>query len=121
MTKRLFVGGLPYSITEEELKDMFAKIGAVSSCSLITDKFTNQSKGFAFVEMEKDEDADKAMSSLDGTDVGGRKIVVNVAKPREERSSGGGFGGGRRDFNGGGRRDFNRGGGGRGDFNRNRN
>ena len=110
MSKRLFVGGLPYSLSEDELKDMFAKIGPVSSCSLISDKFTNQSKGFAFVEMTNDEDADKAIASLDGQDVGGRKIVVNIAKPREERSNSGfGGGGDRRDF--GGRRDFNRGGG----------
>lgn len=88
MTKRLFVGGLPYSITDDELKSIFEKIGSVSYCSVITDKFTNQSKGFAFVEMENDADSDKAMKALDGTDIGGRKIVVNIAKPKEERNGG---------------------------------
>ena len=108
MTKRLFVGGLPYSTTEEELRDMFAKVGNVDSCTLISDKYTNQSKGFGFVEMA-DEDADKAIEALNGQDVGGRKIAVNIAKPREERSGGGGYGGGRRDF--GGRQNYSQGGG----------
>lgn len=119
MTKRLFVGGLPYSLTEAELKDMFTQIGSVSSCNLITDKFTNQSKGFAFVEMDSDEDADKAMSTLDGQEVNGRKIVVNIAKPREERSGGYNGGGGRSYGGGGGGRSFDRGGG-RRDSGRNR-
>jgi len=88
MTKRLFVGGLPYNLTQDELKTIFEKVGALSTCDIITDKFTNQSKGFAFVEMENDSDGDKAIKTLDGTEIGGRKIVVNVAKPREERSSG---------------------------------
>lgn len=91
MSKRLFVGGLPYSLTENELKEIFEKIGKVISCSLISDKYTNQSKGFAFVEMDTNEDVSRAIKELDGTEVGGRKMIVNVAKPREEH--GGGYGG----------------------------
>lgn len=89
MAKRLFVGGLSYSTTSDELRDLFSKIGNVSSADVITDKFTNQGKGFAFVEYVNDADADKAIKELNGTEFGGRKIVVNEARPREERSSGG--------------------------------
>ena len=104
MAKRLFVGGLPYTTTSEELREMFAKIGEVTSCDVIMDKFTNQGKGFAFVEYADDANAVKAIAELNGTEVGGRKIVVNEARPREERSSGGGgYGGGGRDSGGGGR------------------
>lgn len=105
MSKKLFIGGLPYSVTEQELKDMFAKVGNVLSCSLITDKFTNQSKGFGFIEMD-DADADKAINALNGQDVGGRNIAVSVAKPREER--GDSRGGSRGNFDRGPRRDSGR-------------
>ncbi len=98
IAKRLFVGGLSYTTTSEELKEIFAKIGEVTSCEVIMDKFTNQGKGFAFVEFADDANADKAISELNGTELGGRKIVVNEARPREERSSGG-YGG--RDSGGG--------------------
>jgi RNA recognition motif-containing protein len=105
MTKRLFVGGLPYEIDDAQLKAMFAKFGDVVSANVIIDKFTQRSKGFAFVEMAKEEDAEKAMKELSDTEVGGRKIVVQEAKPMEERpprrsfgdSRGGGYG--RRDDN----------------------
>lgn len=93
MSKRLFVGGLPYNTTEEELKGIFEKIGPINSCSIITDKFTNQSKGFAFVEMTNDADGDIAIEKVNNTELGGRKIMVSVAKPREERGSS--FGGNR--------------------------
>ncbi|KKS13973.1 hypothetical protein A2617_04850 [Candidatus Daviesbacteria bacterium RIFOXYD1_FULL_41_10] len=106
MTK-LFVGGLPYSLTSDELRDIFSKVGAVLSATVITDKFSGQSKGFGFVEMEKDEEGQKAIQDLNETEVQGRKIFVSVARPREERPQDGGFGGGR----GTGGRDFNRGGG----------
>jgi RNA recognition motif-containing protein len=89
MAKRLFVGGLPYTTTSDEIRELFSKIGAVTSADVITDKFTNQGKGFAFVEFADDADADKAIKELNGTELGGRKIVVNEARPREERSSGG--------------------------------
>jgi len=85
MAKRLFVGGLPYSVTEAELREMFAKFGTVNSAAVITDKFTGQSKGFGFVEMEVDEEADKAIEALNETELGGRKIGVNLARPLEER------------------------------------
>ena len=101
MAKRLFVGSLPYTTTSDELKELFSKIGEVTTADVITDKFTNQGKGFAFVEFADDANADKAIKELNGTELGGRKIVVNEARPREERSSGGndnrGGGGSRRD------------------------
>ena len=90
MAKRLFIGGLSYTTTSEELKELFSKIGEVTAADVITDKFTNQGKGFAFVEFADDANADKAIKELNGTEFGGRKIVVNEARPREERSSGGG-------------------------------
>ena len=100
MAKRLFVGGLSYTTTSDELKELFSKIGEVTAADVITDKFTGQGKGFAFVEFADDANADKAIKELDGTELGGRKIVVNEARPREERSSGGhdnrGGGGSRR-------------------------
>lgn len=115
MTK-LFVGGLPYSVTSEELKNTFTNFGEVASATVITDKFSGQSKGFGFVEMTNDDEAQTAIKELDGSELGGRKIAVSVARPREERPQGqGGFhhnnGGFNRDRGG-----FNRGGG----FNRDR-
>ena len=117
MTK-LFVGGLPYSVTNEELKGMFSGFGAVLSATVVTDKFSGQSKGFGFVEMESDEAAQAAIKELDGSDMAGRKIGVSVARPREDRpqrsggfdrdrsfGGGGGFGGGfNRNRSGGGSR-----------------
>lgn len=91
MAKRLFVGSLPYTTTSEELKELFSKIGEVTAADVITDKYTNQGKGFGFVEFADDANADKAVKELDGTDYQGRKLVVNEARPREERSSGGGY------------------------------
>ena len=90
----LYVGNLPYSATEDELRDAFAAYGEVSSVTLITDKFTGQSKGFAFVEMADNSAADAAIKALNATSMGGRSIKVNQAKPRAERPSRGGGGGG---------------------------
>lgn len=87
MAKRLFVGGLPWAINDQTLEEAFAPYGAVSSAKVITDKFTGRSKGFGFVEYANDEDADKAIAALDGTEMEGRKIIVNVARPLEERSN----------------------------------
>lgn len=104
MTK-LFVGGLPYSVTSSQLQDMFGQFGAVDSATVITDKFTGQSKGFGFVEMSDDAAAQEAIKKLDGSDYEGRKIGVSVARPREDRPDrSGGFnrGGFNRDFSGGG-------------------
>lgn len=97
MAKRLYVGNLPYSTNESELKDMFAEAGTVSSATVITDKFSGRSKGFGFVEMSSDSEADAAIEKLNGRDIGGRKLTVNEARPREEGGAGGrgGFGGGR--------------------------
>lgn len=85
MAKKLFVGSLPYSATQAQVEDLFKKSGTVASCQLITDKYSGQSKGFAFVEMSSDDEADKAIKELDGTEMDGRKIVVNVARPKEDR------------------------------------
>lgn len=84
MNKRLFVGGIPFQATEEELKDLFAKFGNVVSAVIIKDKYSGRSKGFGFVEMETDEEAQKAIKGLNETEMDGRKITVNEAKPREE-------------------------------------
>lgn len=106
MAKRLFVGGLPYTTNDSELKELFAQIGEVASATVIVDKFTGQGKGFGFVEFADDASADKAIKELDGTEFGGRKIVVNEARPREERAPGsfdrnrGGGGGGGGGFRG---------------------
>jgi RNA recognition motif-containing protein len=104
MGKRLFVGGLAYSVTNEELQDLFGKIGEVASAQVIADKFSNQSKGFGFVEMVNDEDADKAIAQLNDTEFAGRNIAVTEARPKTDRSfgSGGGNGGGFRGQRGGG-------------------
>lgn len=117
MSKRLFVGGLPYTITSAQLGEMFAQFGTVVSADVITDKYSGRSKGFGFVEMEKDEEADASIEKLNETELEGRKIAVNVARPREERAPGGFGGGGDRrggfDDRRGPRRDSRGGGGGR--------
>ncbi|MCB1214675.1 MAG: RNA-binding protein [Deltaproteobacteria bacterium] len=114
MAKKLYVGGLPYATDDAALKEAFAKHGEVLSASVIVDKMTGRSRGFGFVEME-DDAAQAAISALDGTELEGRTIKVNEAKPREDRPRGGGggrggFGGGRGRGGGGG----GYGGGGRG-------
>src|SRR4030043_2419237 len=85
MSKKLFVGGLPYTVTSSQLEEIFSKFGKVVSCDLITDKYSGQSKGFGFVEMDNDKDADEAIKGLNGTKLGEREITVNEARPREER------------------------------------
>jgi RNA recognition motif-containing protein len=103
MGSKIYVGGLPYSATEQELNDLFAVHGSVQSARVITDKFTGQSRGFGFVEMSSGEEASKAISALNGTQMGGRTLTVNEAKPQEPRSGGGGGDrGGRGGFGGGG-------------------
>jgi RNA recognition motif-containing protein len=105
MSTKLYVGGLPYSVTEQQLSELFAQQGTVSSAKVITDKFTGQSRGFGFVEMSTAEEAKKAISALNGTQMDGRPLTVNEAKPQEKRTGGGGggFGGG---GGGGGRNRF---------------
>src|SRR5689334_12862738 len=90
MTK-LFVGGLAYSKTNQDLQAMFEAFGAVASAVIIMDKFTNQSKGFGFVEMPNDEEAQEAIKALDGSEQDGRRLGVSVARPREDRPQNGGF------------------------------
>ena len=87
MNKRLFVAGLPFSITDEELKNIFQGIGNVLSAVVIKDRDTGKSKGFGFVEMETDEEIKSAISKLHDTEFGDRKLIVSIAKPREEKSS----------------------------------
>ena len=94
MGRKLYVGNLPYSVTESALSDKFAEFGTVESAKLITDRDTGQSKGFAFIEMASDAEAQAAIDKLNGTDYDGRPMKVNEAKPKESRGGGGGYGGG---------------------------
>ncbi len=99
MGNKIYVGGLPFSTTEGQLEEMFKTHGTVESARVITDKFTGKSRGFGFVEMSSGGEAQKAIEALNGTDLEGRSLTVNEAKPQEKRS---GFGDSRKD--GGGRR-----------------
>ncbi|HKP85110.1 MAG TPA: RNA-binding protein [Blastocatellia bacterium] len=105
MTKRIYVGNLSYQTTENDLSALFEQVGQVDSVNIITDRDTGRSKGFGFVEMSN-EDADKAITQFNGTEINGRALTVNEARPREERSGGGrgGYGGGRNSGGGGGGR-----------------
>lgn len=100
MAKKLYVGGLPYETTQDELKEAFSKVGAVSEVTILTDKFSGRPRGFGFVTMESDDDAAKAIEMWNGKEMGGRKLTVNEAKPREERPrrEGGGFDSGRKSW-----------------------
>ncbi len=102
MTKRIFVGNLSYQTTESDLTSLFEQAGEVESASIITDRDTGRSKGFAFVEMGS-EGADKAITQFNGTELNGRSLTVNEARPREERSGDRGGHGGGRNSNGGSR------------------
>jgi len=93
MGTKLYVGGLPYSTTEQQLQEVFSQQGAVTSAKIITDRYTGQSRGFGFVEMATSEDAQKAITALNGTQLNGRSITVNEARPQEKRPDGGGGGG----------------------------
>jgi cold-inducible RNA-binding protein len=105
MSTKLYVGNLSFNTTEGDLRKVFEAVGPVGSCSLITDKFTGKSRGFAFVEMTSGADAQKAIAELHGKDLEGRALTVNEARPREDRPRGGGGGGGGGGYGGGGRRD----------------
>ena len=111
MGSKLYVGGLPYSATQDELTDLFSAHGTVESANIISDKFTGQSRGFGFVEMSSDEEAKAAIDALNSTEFGGRTLTVNEARPQAPRTGGGG---GRGGFGGSG------GGGGFGDKRRSR-
>ena len=105
MQSKLYVGNLTYDTTESTIEALFASHGSVTSVALITDRDTGRPKGFGFVEMGSDEEAQAAKSALDGTDLGGRAIKVDVAKERQPRSggNGGGYGGGGGGYSGGNR------------------
>ena len=106
MATKLYVGNLSYNTTEDQLREAFAAVGEVESVALITDKHSGQSKGFAFVEMAKGDEAKTAIEQLDGKEMDGRTIKVSEARPREDRGPGrGGFGGGRGRPSGGQRQD----------------
>jgi cold-inducible RNA-binding protein len=105
--KKLFVGSLPYSVRDEELEEIFASYGKIISAKVIMDRETGRSKGFGFVEIEDDAQAEAAIKDLNGKDYNGRDLIVNEARPREDKP--------RRDFGGGGNRGGNGGG-----FSRNR-
>src|SRR5207249_3800198 len=98
MNNKLFVGNLSHNTTENDLQDAFAAHGTVVEANLMMDRTTGRPRGFAFVTMGTDEEAQKAMSALNGANMDGRNLTVNVARPREERSSGGG--GGRASYSG---------------------
>lgn len=97
--KKLYVGNLPWTLTNDTLKDLFTAMGEITEAVIITDRMSGRSKGFGFVTFANEADAEKAVAEMNGKDIEGRKIVVNVARPREERPAGaGGFRGGfRRD------------------------
>ena len=110
MGKKLYVGNLGYGVTSSDLEQMFAPFGTVESAQVITDRDTGKSKGFGFVEMSSDAEAQAAIAAMSGKQMGGRSLTVNEAKPREDRGGGGGRGG----YGGGGGRGGYGGGGGRG-------
>ena len=89
MAIKLYVGGLPYSVNDQELNEYFSKEGKVSSAVVIMDKFSGRSKGFGFVEFDDAEEGKSAIKNLDGSDFGGRKLVVNEARPQEDRKPSG--------------------------------
>ena len=106
MAKKIYVGNLSFNTDDDQLNQLFSPYGQVTSAQVIKDKFTGRSRGFGFVEMEKGEEADKAIAELNGKSVDGRALKVSEAQPREDKPRGGGFGGGggRGGFGGGGER-----------------
>src|SRR5215468_1982581 len=112
MGKKLYVGNLTYGVTNSDLEKMFEPFGRVESAQVIMDRDTGRSKGFGFVEMGSDQEAQAAIAAMSGKEVDGRQLTVNEAKPREDRGGGGGRGYG----GGGGRGGFGGGGGGRGGY-----
>src|SRR5256714_1419585 len=102
MGKKLYVGNLSYDVDSTALEQMFAAHGTVESAQIISDRDTGRSKGFGFVEMSSEAEAQAAIAAMNGTDQGGRAITVNEAKPKENRSGGGGGGGSRGGYGGGG-------------------
>lgn len=113
MATKLYVGNLSYNTTDEDLSTLFAEAGQVTSAQVVVDRYTNQSRGFGFVEMATEDEAQKAIAAINGRNVGGRSLVVNASRPREGGGGGGyGGGGGGSRGGGGGHSGGNRGGGG---------
>ena len=110
----IYVGNLSWGLKDQDLANLFAPFGEVSSAKIVTDKFTQRSKGFGFVEMANDEEAQAAIAQLNGTEVEGRSLVVNESRPKQEGGGGGGGGYNKRNFGGGGGGGYNKGGGGGG-------
>ena len=110
----IYVGNLSWGLKDQDLANLFAPFVEVSSAKIVTDKFTQRSKGFGFVEMASDEEAQAAIAQLNGTEVEGRSLVVNESRPKQEGGSGGGGGYKKRNFGGGGGGGYNKGGGGGG-------
>ena len=104
MGKKLYCGNLGYNVSSSDLEQLFSQFGTVVSAQVIEDRDSGRSKGFGFVEMGSDEEAQSAISALDGTEQDGRTLKVNEAKPREPRGGGRGYGGGGGGYGGGGRR-----------------
>ena len=94
MSRKLYVGNLPYDVGEADLQALFAQAGSVESVTVMRDQLTGRARGFAFVEMSTDEDAQKAINDLNAKPFGGRNLTVNEARPKAARSGGGGYGGG---------------------------
>lgn len=94
MSRKLYVGNLPYEVGETELQELFTRAGSVESVRVMRDQMTGRARGFAFVEMSNDEEAQKAITELNAFQVGGRSLTVNEARPKPERSGGGGYKGG---------------------------
>jgi RNA recognition motif-containing protein len=111
--KKIFVGNIPHSTTEAELRTLFEPHGAIEQVSIVTERETGRSRGFAFVEMTDNGEAEKAIAALNGTELGGRALNINEARPKTDNRGGGGFRGGRPGGGGGGR---SGGGGGRDDY-----
>lgn len=99
---KLFVGNLSFNVTENQLQDTFAAHGTVVEANLMMDRMTGRPRGFGFVTMSNADEAQRAIDALNGKDLDGRALTVNIARPREERPAGGGGGGGRREYRGGG-------------------
>ena len=94
MATKLYVGNLTYQMTDQELHDLFAEAGNVASAQVVTDRYTSQSRGFGFVEMASEDEAQQAIAAINGRNVGGRALVVNESRPREGGGGGGSYGGG---------------------------
>lgn len=115
MAKRLYVGNLKYTVTSEQLQELFEPYGSVRSAQVLSDRDTGRSRGFGFVEMVNDDEAIAAIESLDGSDQDGRRLTVNEARPRTQGGGGGGYRGGDGGYGGGGGGGYGGGGGG-GDY-----